>query len=163
MENNKPVAPADVEKLREELKKVEATGTIFVTIWKLASYALAALDWADSLATRIAELNGNVTDLTQQLTSTKEAYQGLRLKAEQWQAQTEWHYEDFPDTGEEVIVVLKFLDMVNAYEARRGVFFPAKPGWWVDGYGWMEDFPAMLIKCWQRINLPLELQAQDKE
>lgn len=162
MDSNLPTPPKAVEELRTELKRSEQTGTLFISVWTLARLSLATLEWADTLAKQVADTTALALNLRQQMVEAQEVAQDLVMKAEQWQKQLEWHYEDFPQDGEEVVVVLGFLDAIHMYEARRGLFFSGKPGWWIDGYGWLEDFPMTIVKCWQRINLPLELQVQDK-
>lgn len=161
MDSNLPTPPKDVETLRTELKRSEQTGTLFIGIWHLARYALATLEWADTLAKQVADQIATILDLRSQLRDAQEIAQGLVAKAEQWQKQLEWHYEDKPNDSKMVMILLVNEGEEPYHETKGGYWYRQGAEWYVDGYGWLSQFPLIRVVCWQRINLPLELQVQD--
>jgi len=161
METNLPVAPKDVEALRTELKRSEGTGTLFVGIWQLARYALATLEWADTLTKQVADQIGTIVDLRSKLRDAQEVAQDLVMKAEQWQKQLEWHYEGHPSGGGLVNVILADRQDLKRWKIVQGAH--QADDWYIFGEGWLNKMPAMRLLCWQEVIPPNELQAQDKE
>lgn len=163
MENNLPVAPKDVETLRTELKRIENQGTLFVTPWALAGLALTTLEWADTLAQQVADSSAAILDLRAQLQEAQEIARDLVIKAEQWQKQLEWHYDEKPTQNRPVFVILVDKDDSSIFTEGLGKWWADPGDWYIVDFGWLNNLPKLKVECWQYVNYPLEFQSQDKE